>query len=91
MRKARRAGFSVELVPHSTMVPGGYWLSALNINGFLCEIQIISNAQSRDSRRQIYAHTGVTAYALHRFEFILFYLAVTGFKRRLIPLTQGRL
>jgi hypothetical protein len=84
IRKASRAGLGVALVPYSATVPNGYWLSALNINGLLCAIQIITNAQMRMTRRQVYAHTGVLADALEKFDAIIFYIAVPGYRRTIL-------
>jgi hypothetical protein len=85
IRKAWRAGLSVALVPYSATVQNGYWLSALTINGLLCAIQIVTNAQMRMTRRQVYAHTGVWADALKKYDAIIFYIAVPRYKRTILP------
>jgi hypothetical protein len=80
VRKAWRAGCSVGLVPYTAAVNAGYWSTALNINGSLCAIQRITNAQTKKVRRQTYAHTGVTAHAVKSFDAVIFFVVVPGFK-----------
>jgi hypothetical protein len=84
IKKAWRAGLSVALVPYTATVKNGYWLSALTINGLFCAIQIVTNAQMRMTRRQVYAHTGVSADALEKYDAIIFYVAVPSYKRTIL-------
>ncbi len=59
----------------------GYWQTALLIDGQLCYIQTVTNAQSRPHRKQVYAHTGVHWAALDKYAAMIFFVAVPGYKQ----------
>jgi hypothetical protein len=84
IREALIAGCSVGLVPYSANPRDGFWLSALLINHSLCAIQRITNAQETKRRRQTYAHTGVRADALEKFDTTIFFVAVPGYEQMIL-------
>ena len=58
---ASRAGHSVDFVPYNeNKLSQGYWQTALLIDGQLCYIQTVTNAQSRPHRKQVYAQPAST-------------------------------
>ena len=78
---ASRAGHSVDFVPYNEKKPSqGYWQTALLIDGQLCYIQTVTNAQSRPHRKQVYAHTGVHWPALDKYAVMIFFVAVPGYQ-----------
>ena len=79
---ASRAGHSVDFVPYNeNKLSQGYWQTALLIDGQLCYIQTVTNAQSRPHRKQVYAHTGVHWAALDKYAVMIFFVAVPGYKQ----------
>jgi hypothetical protein len=84
IREALIAGCSVGLVPYSANPRVGFRLSALLVNDSLCAIQRITNAQETRRRRQTYAHTGVRADALEKFDTTIFFVAVPGYEQMIL-------
>ena len=79
---ASRAGHSVDFVPYNEKkLSLGYWHTALLIDGQLCYIQTVTNAQSRPHRKQVYAHTGVHWAALDKYAVMIFFVAVPGYEQ----------
>jgi hypothetical protein len=78
---ASRAGHSVDFVPYNEKRPSlGFWQTALLIDGHLCAIQTVTNAQSRLHRKQVYARTGVHWAALEKYSVMIFFVAVPGYE-----------
>ena len=79
---AEQAGHNVEFVPYNEKkLSQGYWHTALLIDGQLCYIQIVTNAQSRPHRKQVYAHTGVHLPALDKYSAMIFFVAAPGYEQ----------
>lgn len=79
-QQARKAGCTVELVPYKDP-SWGYRISALKINGVICTIQRLTNAQNKPGRKQVYASTGVRGDALKNYHVTIFGVVTPGFKR----------
>jgi hypothetical protein len=79
---ASQAGHRVDFVPYNeNKLSQGFWHTALRIDGQLCFIQIVTNAQSRPRRRQVYAHTGVHSPAMDKYAVMIFFVAVPGYEQ----------
>jgi hypothetical protein len=79
---ASNAGHEVDFVPYNEKkLSQGYWHTALLIDGQLCFIQHVTNAQSRPHRKQVYAHTGVHLAALEKYAVMIFFVTVPGYEQ----------